>query len=94
MVTSQAVPAPVYWLLLLGGGLIALIGLSRAGSTLFWRATGDGEERSLDGPRLATTPALAIWGEPVLEACLAVAGQWAQPGLYIDAVLGAGESAL
>ncbi|MGB1203110.1 MAG: monovalent cation/H+ antiporter subunit D, partial [Alloalcanivorax venustensis] len=45
----QAVPAPVYWLLLLGGGLIALIGLSRAGSTLFWRATGDGEERSLDG---------------------------------------------
>ena len=43
---------------------------------------------------LATTPALAIWGEPVLEACLAVAGQWAQPGLYIDAVLGAGESAL
>ena len=28
------------------------------------------------------------------EACLAVAGQWAQPGLYIDAVLGAGESAL
>ncbi|HBL85975.1 MAG TPA: monovalent cation/H+ antiporter subunit D, partial [Alcanivorax sp.] len=32
----QAVPAPVYWLLLLGGGLIALIGLSRAGSTLFW----------------------------------------------------------
>ena len=97
----QAVPAPVYWLLLLGGGLIALIGLSRAGSTLFWRATGDGEERSLDGPRLAatvallaTTPALAIWGEPVLEACLAVAGQWAQPGLYIDAVLGAGESAL
>ena len=97
----QAVPAPVYWLLWLGGGLIALIGLSRAGSTLFWRATGDGEERSLDGPRLAatvallaTTPALAIWGEPVLEACLAVAGQWAQPGLYIDAVLGAGESAL
>lgn len=97
----QAVPAPLYWFLLLGGGLIALIGLSRAGSTLFWRATGDGEACRLDGTRLAaavallaTTPALAIWGEPVLDACLAVAGQWAQPGLYIDAVLGAGESGL
>lgn len=97
----QAVPAPVYWLLLLGGGLIALVGLSRAGSTLFWRATGDGATLRLDGPRLAASvallaaaPALALWGEPVLDACMAVAGQWARPDLYIDAVLGPGEGAL
>ncbi|MCC4309799.1 monovalent cation/H+ antiporter subunit D [Alcanivorax marinus] len=93
----QTVPAPLYWLFLLGGGLLALVGLSRAGSTLFWRATGDGARRRLDRPRLLATvlllaaaPALAIWAEPVLEATVAVAAQWAQPQLYIDAVLGGG----
>ncbi|HCE40742.1 MAG: monovalent cation/H+ antiporter subunit D [Alcanivorax sp.] len=93
----QTVPSPLYWLFLLGGGLLALVGMSRAGSTLFWRATGDGRARRLDRPRLAATvlllsaaPALAIWGEPVLEATVAAAAQWAQPGLYIEAVLGGG----
>ncbi len=83
----QTVPSPLYWLFLLGGGLLALVGMSRAGSTLFWRATGDGRARRLDRPRLAATvlllsaaPALAIWGEPVLEATVAAAAQWPSRG--------------
>ena len=87
VVLPQAVPGPLYALLLLGGGLIALIGLSRAGSTLFWRATGDGEERRLDGPRLAATvallataPALAVWGQPGPGRWLGVGGPGGAPG--------------
>ena len=93
----QTVPSPLYWLFLLLGGLLAMVGMSRAGSTLFWRATGDGRARRLDRPRLVATvallsaaPILAIWGEPVLEATVAAAAQWAQPHLYIEAVLGGG----
>ncbi|MBL7250959.1 monovalent cation/H+ antiporter subunit D [Alloalcanivorax sp. C16-2] len=93
----QTVPSPLYWLFLLGGGLLGVVGMSRAGSTLFWRATGDGRARRLDRPRLVATvlllgaaPVLAIWGEPVLEATVAAAAQWARPELYIEAVLGGG----
>ncbi|ASK35710.1 monovalent cation/H+ antiporter subunit D [Alloalcanivorax mobilis] len=90
----QAVPAPLYWALLLSAGLVALVGLSRSGSTLFWRATGEADAPRLDYWRLfaaalllAAAPAMAVWGGPLLAISDATAGQWADPSQYINAVL-------
>jgi len=85
------------WLypVVLGGGLLALIALSRAGSTLFWRHTDvapSGEP--LDGMRLAATllllmssPALVVFAGPTLEYLNQTAAQLLEPQSYIDAVM-------
>ncbi|MEH6567046.1 MAG: monovalent cation/H+ antiporter subunit D [Halopseudomonas sp.] len=87
------------WLypVVLGSGLLSLIALSRAGTTLFWRqaeVTAAGEP--LDGVRLAAvvilllaSPLLVLFAEPVLAYLDATADQLLQPQSYIDAVLGA-----
>lgn len=85
------------WLypVVLGSGLLALIALSRAGSTLFWRHTDvapSGEP--LDGMRLTATlllllcsPALVVFAAPTLEYLNQTATQLLQPQGYIDAVM-------
>ena len=90
----QAVPAPLYWVFLLAGSLFALIGLSRAGSTLFWRNSGDTVVSTMDSGRLLATVALlaaalvlVVCGESVLRVTASIAAQWSQPELYIEAVL-------
>ncbi|MFE8070916.1 monovalent cation/H+ antiporter subunit D [Marinobacteraceae bacterium S3BR75-40.1] len=85
------------WTLVLGGGLLVLITLSRAGSTLFWKHS-EGTFREappLEGAALVATvamvalsPALALWGEPVADYAAATAEQLQAPQAYIDAVLG------
>lgn len=92
----QAVPAPLFWFLLLGASLGVLIALSRSGSTVFWRVSGDvqgppaGQGRLLATVLLlAAAPVMAIWGGPLLAMTSAVADQWGNPALYISAVLGA-----
>ena len=75
--------------------LLALIALSRAGSTLFWRHTDvapSGEP--LDGMRLAATllllmssPALVVFAGPTLEYLNQTAAQLLEPQSYIDAVM-------
>ncbi|EKF72987.1 multisubunit Na+/H+ antiporter, MnhD subunit [Alcanivorax hongdengensis A-11-3] len=91
----KAVPVPLYWVLLLLAGLCGLIGMSRAGSSMFWRTTGPGEGVRPGRQRLlallvllAVVPALTLWAEPAMQAAGQVAGQLAQPQLYIQAVLG------
>lgn len=91
----NTVTAPLYWLLLLVAGLCGVIGMSRAGSSLFWRSLGDGDGLS---PRpsqwlgmlwlLMLSPLLALFAEPALQLCEAVALQLREPQLYIQAVLG------
>ena len=91
----RAVPAPAYWALLLAGGLLAVVGLSRAGSTLFWRAGEPMAGTVLNKGRLAAAvlllamaPAMVLLGGPLSAITQSVAAQWAQPDLYIHAVLG------
>ena len=80
---------------MLGSGLLGLVALSRAGSTLFWRqsdqaATGE----PVDGARmgavlllLAASPALVVMAGPLLSYLAQTAEQLLMPQLYIDAVL-------
>ncbi|TGG96040.1 monovalent cation/H+ antiporter subunit D [Natronospirillum operosum] len=90
--------APLLWTLLLLAGLIALITLVRAGSTLFWRTNRQPPTpRKADPVKFGVTlvtllfsPALAIWAEPVIQFTESVALQLNAPWQYIDAVLGSG----
>ena len=91
----QAVPSAPYWTILLLAGLAGLVGMSRAGSTLFWRVHGEVVDRKLGKRRvipmlalLLASPALALAAEPLLQLCAGVAGQLADPTIYIRAVLG------
>ena len=85
------------WLypLLLGSGLITIIAMSRAGSTLFWRkdpAAGGGEP--LDGVRLTAvlllmlcSPLLVLFADPVLDYLDATVNQLLNPEEYARQVL-------
>ncbi|MCH8551424.1 MAG: monovalent cation/H+ antiporter subunit D [Natronospirillum sp.] len=87
--------APLLWTLLLLAGLIALIALVRAGSTLFWRTNRQPPGRRKADPiklgvtafTLLLSPALAIFAEPVILFTESVALQQNAPWLYIQAVL-------
>jgi len=84
-----------FWSLVLFGGLATITALSRSGSTFFWRT----ENRVAKRPKahfwplaasfslLATSPALALWGEPILAYTQAMAEQLLEPDNYIQAVL-------
>lgn len=92
---GQGVTAAWLYTLVLGSGLLGLVALSRAGSTLFWRqsdqvATGE----PVDGARmgavlllLAASPALVVMAGPLLSYLAQTAEQLLMPQLYIDAVL-------
>lgn len=75
-------------------GLLALIALSRAGTTLFWRqAEASAAAEPVDAVRLSAvlllllaSPLLVLFAEPVLAYLAATADQLLQPQNYIDAV--------
>jgi multicomponent K+:H+ antiporter subunit D len=91
----QAVPAGIFWAVLLGSSLIVLVAFSRAGSTVFWR-----QQRDIFAEKmpfsdllpllllLAMTFALIIFAGPAHEAMGSVAEQLMNSQLYIEAVLG------
>ncbi|MDX1464240.1 MAG: monovalent cation/H+ antiporter subunit D [Halomonas sp.] len=92
---------PWLWPILLGTGLAALVALSRAGSTLFWRshdgeASGEALSRSRwlgAGGLLAASPLLVALAGPVSDYTRATADQLADPDVLVRAVLSdAGES--
>ena len=59
-------PALMLWTVLLTGGLCALVALSRAGSTLFWRASGQPSAMVEHDPlRLIASSGLLL-GAPLL----------------------------
>lgn len=97
MQASPALPvAGAYWAALLGGGLMALIALSRAGSMLFWRTRGTLTEQAPDRGRLLATVAmtalvlaLSWYSEWLLDYGRQTAAQLHEPSAYIEAVLGA-----
>ena len=83
------------------GGLLTLVGLSRAGSTLFWRQTPEAASgEALDVWRLlavllllAGSPLLVIAAAPLLDYLQAAAAQLLSPERYIEAVMSLGEHA-
>jgi len=97
LLSSAGTGQTAAWLypVVLGSGLLSLIALSRAGTTLFWRqvdVAASGEP--VDGLRmtavlvlLSASPLLVVFAEPVLAYLAATADQLLQPQSYIDAVL-------
>jgi multicomponent K+:H+ antiporter subunit D len=92
------------WLfgVVLGGGLLSLVALSRTGSTLFWRRTGGSRRDPGAGapagwatlaPAAAlilASPLLTVFAGPVAALTEATATQLADPAGYVEAVLGPG----
>jgi multicomponent K+:H+ antiporter subunit D len=71
--TARLPLTPVLWTVILVTGLLATVGLARAGSVLFWNVTGAAPLAPAQGPMglvpplalLACGLALAVLGEPV-----------------------------
>ena len=88
--------APWLWAVVLIGGLAAIVALSRAGSSLFWRTEGEGVAGTgLPVPLLAATVllllltvALTVWAAPITRYAEATATQLLRPQETVDAVLG------
>jgi len=93
---GTGIAAAWFYSLLLGSGLLALIAMSRAGTTLFWRidpAAPPGEP--LDRVRLLAavalllcSPLLVVFAEPLLGYLDATAAQLLEPSGYTRQVLG------
>lgn len=84
------------WSLLLGSGLLVIVALSRAGSTVFWRTTPKDETSVTSlGPRrglaigllIGASPVLALFAGPVTEYTQATAEQLANHNAYIRAII-------
>ena len=100
---AQPLPAaPWVWGTVLVTTLLGIIGLGRAGSTLFWKsaAIGEATAQSLRWQRgadflpaaapLVLLAALTLLAGPVLGYAQAAAAQLFSPSGYVDAVLGRG----
>jgi multicomponent K+:H+ antiporter subunit D len=86
---------PLLWSVLLGSGLLAMIGLARAGSALFWRTTGEQPAARSSLALLAPTvallacgTALAVFASPILRFTDAAAEQLADRRAYATMVIG------
>jgi len=83
------------WGILLATSLLGIIALSRAGSSLLWKATDEqvkGERTSavMVGPAVALlicSPLLMLLARPISEFSAATAQQLSQPNGYIESVL-------
>ncbi|WLD59126.1 monovalent cation/H+ antiporter subunit D [Salinispirillum sp. LH 10-3-1] len=88
--------AVVMWFVMLGAGLVGLISMSRAGSTIFWRVSestaigrkADRMKLAVALMLLALSPLLTIFAEPVIQYAQATATQLLNTTGYIEAVLG------
>ena len=100
---ATAHPASAWvWATILGTTLIAIVGLARAGSTLFWKSSTCGEAarpapQGVDGTDLLPSAAiivlmvaLVVGAGPIAAFCDMVSAQLFAPQAYIEAVLGKG----
>lgn len=85
------------WPVVLATGLCALIALSRAGSTLFWRSQGELAGEALSGRQwfgvawlLGAAPLLVILAGPVNDYTRATADQLADPQAMVNALIDPG----
>ncbi|MGV6850096.1 MAG: monovalent cation/H+ antiporter subunit D [Marinibacterium sp.] len=101
LVLDAAWDAPDRWLIwatILITSLVAIVGLARAGSLIFWKTPMPDAAQSTPEPAaalpfvaalafLAPLAALTVFAEPMLDYTRATAGQLYAPQGYIDAVL-------
>ncbi len=88
--------APVLWAVILFAGLVTLVSMCRAGSTLFWNSTNEPSQgRGADKSKLVAalfllimSPVMSLWADPLLAYCGATAEQLTNSAGYIQAVLG------
>ena len=95
--SAGAAPAPWLWGAVLIATFFAILGLVRAGSTLFWKAGGDPAEAPARRHRFATAPAwvlvalvaaLTVFAGPVTDYAGDTSAQLFARTPYIEAVLG------
>ncbi len=98
LILLAALPEPAVqwvWTVILISSAMLLIGLSRAGITLFWRGPPSPQAapsalRLLPAAALiGSSPLLVIFGGPLTDLAAATAGQVLNPDRYVEAVLGA-----
>ncbi|NWN83119.1 MAG: monovalent cation/H+ antiporter subunit D [Halomonas sp.] len=94
MATAEGGQRAWLWPLLLLSGLAAIIALSRAGSTLFWRSTGEADGQRLPYRQwfgvawlIGAAPLLVALAGPLVEYTDATAEQLAHPGVMTRALL-------
>ena len=87
------------WAVVLAGSLVAVVGLARAGSTLFWKPQEEGAPAPMPDPApqglglgvlgvlLALIVALTVLAGPAARYTQATAAQLLSPATYIEAVL-------
>jgi multicomponent K+:H+ antiporter subunit D len=87
---------PLTWTLLLASSLAAVIVLSRAGSTIFWKSSRSSDSVPVGQGTLAALAlltgsgfAIVIWAGPIAGYMAAAGAQLAAPATYIAAVLSA-----
>jgi multicomponent K+:H+ antiporter subunit D len=69
---TAALPAtPVLWTVVLATGFLAMLGLVRAGSVVFWNPTGPARSAEVPGGRFALAPPLALLAASVALAVFA-----------------------
>jgi multicomponent K+:H+ antiporter subunit D len=93
--TAASPAKPVLWTVLLGTGWLAMIALSRAGSALFWKTTGEPAPAARPSlgrlapaiAALACGVALALFAAPILRFTDAAAAQLADQGAYAASIL-------
>ncbi|HWS76094.1 MAG TPA: monovalent cation/H+ antiporter subunit D [Quisquiliibacterium sp.] len=97
---AAAAPWGLVWAVMLGGALVVIIALSRAGSRLFWNTraaaapAGGAPRRAGPGQALpvvallAAGVSVALFAAPVLRYTAAAAGQLLEPARYVDSVNG------
>ncbi|MEE4289040.1 MAG: monovalent cation/H+ antiporter subunit D, partial [Erythrobacter sp.] len=97
--SASADLAPFIWAAVLGGTFLAILGLVRAGSALFWKIEGDPRPAPRWQRRFDTLPAwglfallgaLTIFAGPMVDYARATSGQLFERTGYIEAVLGEG----
>ncbi len=98
--------APWIWTLILGGGLLGLVALGRAGSMIFWKTMPVTPGNRVNVPvypagnfipalsLLCASPLMVLAGGPISEFSFTVADQVINPVQYIEAVLGPQQAAL
>lgn len=95
--TNGGAAMPWVWGTILGGSLLGLMTLSRAGSTLFWKASHETSTQAVAPSRLQWVPVIAllslsilmvVYAAPLKRYTDATAQQLTTPSLYIAAVIG------
>jgi multicomponent K+:H+ antiporter subunit D len=94
---SAAAPWGLVWTVMLGGALLVIVALSRAGSRLFWKTRGAPEPGRRDaGPAqalplaalLAAGVSVALLAGPVMRYTGDAAAQLLEPARYVEGVEG------